>query len=540
MKIKLVLLCSFMLLIITVSSNINAENLNTLFKNNIGFDDPLHGVSFYQVDFKWNKSTFYNSAVGEIVVDIDTLIAGSGLTSGFVNGYSSEGWVIMNIYISEDNDANEISTFFDLGTEGQVRSINIYMDYSKDPTYRFSAGTMTTYTVDDTIYNAEGDTEEIILQSITPPIAGKAADYYEITGATYDYYQSGHPNVQTCSMQCVPSAYANNIQYIENIFGVPEIDDEHIPGVGGIPTDSLVGQFDIVIGRFSLGPYYGLGTPYDDAIYGFLEYIVAHAIADELKVRHQGLSGNNDFHWPNPVVPLASSYGQGDEVEFNYILGQIKEGYAVGLLYWRYNALNEKVGGHMVQLVRAGYILGVPFIELKDDGIQADPVDDPDFTEGLRVRQRYLVDTDDDGKYNVIGASMEPEVELIVIMESENQPPDKPVISGPTPIKKGIEYDFTFKATDPDNDDVEFKIFWGDYTHDYWIGPYNSGEEAVVSHTYEDNGLYTIRAQARDEHGCEGEYGEKQILVSRQKSTNICQRFPILFNILKLGRLLSR
>ena len=306
MKIKIGSICIVIILMLITSVNSIAENLNNSPKIFLNFDDQLPGVSFYQVDFTWNKSTFINSAVGEIVVDIETLTAGSGLTSGFVNGYSSEGWVIMNLYIAKNNDANEISTFFDLGTVGQVRSINIYMDFSKNPSHRFSSGTMVTYTVGDTVYNAEGDTEEIILDRIIPPIPGQCEDYYQELAPTYDYYQFGHPNVQTCSMQCVPSAYANNIQYIENIFGVPEIDDEHIPGVGGIPTESLVGQFDIVMGRFSMGPYFGLGTPYDDAIYGFLEYLVAHAIANELKVRHQGLSGNNDFHWPNPVVPLAS------------------------------------------------------------------------------------------------------------------------------------------------------------------------------------------------------------------------------------------
>lgn len=540
MKIKIGIICIVILLMLTTSVNSIAENLNNSQKNILNFDDQLPGVSFYQVDFTWNKSTFINSRVGEIVVDIETLTAGSGLTSGFVNGYSSEGWVIMNLYIAEENDANEISTFFDLGTEGQVRSINIYMDFSKDPSYRFSSGNMVTYMVGNTVYNAEGDTEELILKKIIPPIPGQCEDYFQELAATYDYYQFGHPNVQTCSMQCVPSAYANNFQYIENIFGEPVIDDEHIPGVGGSPVQSLVGQFDLFMDRYSLGPYFGSGTPYYDAIYGFLGYLVSHTIENDLKVRHQGLSGNNNIHWPSHIVPLATSYGQGETVEFSYLLEQIKDGYAVGLLYWRYNILNQKVGGHMVQIVRAGYILGVPFIELKDDGIQADPVDDPDFTEGLRIRQRYLIDIDDDGKYNVIGASMTPEVELIVIMESENQPPNKPVISGPTPIKKGIEYDFTFKANDPNNDDVEFRIFWGDYTNENWFGPYNSGEEVVVSHTYEDNGLYTIRAKARDEHGCEGEYGEKQILVSRQGSNNLYQRFPILFNLLKLGKLLLR
>ncbi|MGF3554319.1 MAG: M14 family zinc carboxypeptidase, partial [Thermoplasmatota archaeon] len=51
---------------------------------------------------------------------------------------------------------------------------------------------------------------------------------------------------------------------------------------------------------------------------------------------------------------------------------------------------------------------------------------------------------------------------LDVQLERLNENPNKPVINGPTVGNPGIEYEYTFNATDPDGDTLEYYINWGD------------------------------------------------------------------------------
>ena len=80
-----------------------------------------------------------------------------------------------------------------------------------------------------------------------------------------------------------------------------------------------------------------------------------------------------------------------------------------------------------------------------------------------------------------------------------SEPPNPPLITGPTNGKAGEEYDYIFIAFDPEEDDLYYYIDWGVDTFDCdWIGPYASGEEVVVSYTWEKRGTYIIKAKAKD------------------------------------------
>ena len=75
--------------------------------------------------------------------------------------------------------------------------------------------------------------------------------------------------------------------------------------------------------------------------------------------------------------------------------------------------------------------------------------------------------------------------------------------------------DFTrkyyFKTIDPDGDNIWLYILWGDGYTEGWVGPYNSGEEVTLNHTYAYMGTYTVKAKARDIFGVEGPWGEEVI-----------------------------
>jgi hypothetical protein len=78
---------------------------------------------------------------------------------------------------------------------------------------------------------------------------------------------------------------------------------------------------------------------------------------------------------------------------------------------------------------------------------------------------------------------------------NEQVPPD---VSGPENGEQGAELEYTFVTNDPEEDDIEIKIDWGDEEITDWDGPYESGEEVKVTHTYNEEGTYYIKTRSQD------------------------------------------
>jgi len=122
---------------------------------------------------------------------------------------------------------------------------------------------------------------------------------------------------------------------------------------------------------------------------------------------------------------------------------------------------------------------------------------------------------------------------------SPNTPPGVPEIDGPTSGVAGTSYNFTFNSVDPDGDDVYFYIIWGDGYIEDWVGPYSSGEDFEIAHTYSQRKTYTIEAKARDIFGDESFISTHEITIPRfrystefqQIILHIFEGFPILIKI---------
>jgi len=117
-----------------------------------------------------------------------------------------------------------------------------------------------------------------------------------------------------------------------------------------------------------------------------------------------------------------------------------------------------------------------------------------------------------------------------------NNPPNAPSIDGLTEGETGTEYDYTFVATDPDGDDVYYYIDWNDDNVEEWIGPYGSGEEVTVSHTWDEKGTYTIRAKAKDTNDAESDWGTLEVTMPVSYNSlflRFLERFPNAFPILR-------
>ncbi|MHA2367090.1 MAG: NosD domain-containing protein, partial [Candidatus Hodarchaeales archaeon] len=141
-------------------------------------------------------------------------------------------------------------------------------------------------------------------------------------------------------------------------------------------------------------------------------------------------------------------------------------------------------------------------------------------------------DNDGDGigdtPYLITGADNEDRYPLMIPLGT----PEVPIISGPIHGKVGEKYDWTFVSTDPDGHDIYYWIQWGDGTSPIeWIGPYSSGEEVTVSHTFSRQETFTIEAKAKDDYGLESSWGQLSVSMPRNRMvhyfyfTQLLERF---------------
>jgi hypothetical protein len=87
-------------------------------------------------------------------------------------------------------------------------------------------------------------------------------------------------------------------------------------------------------------------------------------------------------------------------------------------------------------------------------------------------------------------------------------PIDPPAIEGPITGKPEKEYEYTVVTTDPEGNPIYYILDWGDGTRSDWLGPYNSGEPVVVSHTWSEVGHYNIRVGAKTVEGAGSKWSE--------------------------------
>lgn len=112
-------------------------------------------------------------------------------------------------------------------------------------------------------------------------------------------------------------------------------------------------------------------------------------------------------------------------------------------------------------------------------------------------------------------------------------------ISGPSVGRINKPYTFNVFAVDPQDDDVYLYVDWGDNTNTDWEGPYDSGEEIQLVHSFSERKNYTILAKAKDLDGHEGK--EQPLIITMPTSyipflwfwERFFERFPNAFPILR-------
>ena len=107
-----------------------------------------------------------------------------------------------------------------------------------------------------------------------------------------------------------------------------------------------------------------------------------------------------------------------------------------------------------------------------------------------------------------------------------NMPPNKPTITGDAKGKPGEEYQYNVTTTDIDSNDVYYYVNWSDNSTNQLIGPYHSGEQVILNHTWSEKGTYLIKVKARDIYGSESDYATLEIKMPKT-STSLFYQFLV-------------
>jgi len=97
------------------------------------------------------------------------------------------------------------------------------------------------------------------------------------------------------------------------------------------------------------------------------------------------------------------------------------------------------------------------------------------------------------------------------------EPPNSPSIDGSGEGKTGVSIPYTFVTSDPEEENVFYYIDWGDDTNTGWIGPYPSGEEVTIEHSWSKEGDYLLRCKAKDVIYAESNWTIFKVSIPRNK-----------------------
>jgi parallel beta-helix repeat protein len=121
-----------------------------------------------------------------------------------------------------------------------------------------------------------------------------------------------------------------------------------------------------------------------------------------------------------------------------------------------------------------------------------------------------------------------------------NFPPDAPIIDGLTHGKVGVEYNYNFSLSDPDDDLMYLRVDWGNGTSSPWQGPYDSDTTVKLNHTWNQKGTFAIKAQVKDIFDAESDWATFEVTISKIKAinyntlfSNLVEKFPLLQKLIR-------
>jgi len=115
----------------------------------------------------------------------------------------------------------------------------------------------------------------------------------------------------------------------------------------------------------------------------------------------------------------------------------------------------------------------------------------------------------------------------------DNQAPNSPVINGSISGRFDENHDYEVYSFDPENDEVLYRVDWGDDTISQWLGPYESGEKVIITHKWGEKGDYVIKVQSKDIYGDKSDWSTLEVSMSKNSFIFYNSPFSKIFNNLQ-------
>jgi hypothetical protein len=206
-------------------------------------------------------------------------------------------------------------------------------------------------------------------------------------------------------------------------------------------------------------------------------------------------------------------------------------------------SFNEELAaaGYVVRLTAwDGWVteLQISVVAHNDDGyIVANTIDGvelPEETPSGKPSYPLHLRGADIGPPNNVGGIIK--IELVGI--ESNNPPETPEIRGSANGKTGTNYTYYFSTSDPEDNNIYYYVDWDDGSNSGWYGPYTSGTEKSLSHTWSSDGTYSIKIKAKDTFNDESDWNTLEVTMPRTISFNsmflkLLERFPHAFPLLR-------
>ena len=122
-------------------------------------------------------------------------------------------------------------------------------------------------------------------------------------------------------------------------------------------------------------------------------------------------------------------------------------------------------------------------------------------------------------------------IPLFSLTAAANDPPLPPEIKGPSSGKVGQPIEYEFCGEDPNGDDIQICVSWGDGTGETCYGPFPSGICIKLEHTWTEIGSYTITSYCTDTHEAKSDNTTKSISIEKSKNRFI--QFNFILQLLQ-------
>jgi hypothetical protein len=140
---------------------------------------------------------------------------------------------------------------------------------------------------------------------------------------------------------------------------------------------------------------------------------------------------------------------------------------------------------------------------------------------------------------DIHGAQSDWSIPLTLVIVDNNLL-NKPTITGPASGKPGNQYLYNIVTDDLDGQNVYYFVDWGDNTTTDWLGPYVSGTQIHITHSWTEQRSYTIKAKAKDTMNGESAWGTIDVVMPTEYKfsfnaflQHLLGMFPHMFPILR-------